>query len=91
MKDYYEQSVRALKLAGLSKSTQESYTRSVRQIVDFYNKTPDLITEFELEDYFLHRQEKDQWSAATMRSDPAATAIARHAKIIKSNNGWKGG
>ncbi len=67
MKDYYEQSVRALKLADLSKSTQESYTRSVRQIVDFYNKTPDLITEFELEDYFLHRQEKDQWSAATMR------------------------
>ncbi len=41
---YYEQSMRSLKLAGLSKSTQESYTRSVRQkIVDFYNKTPDLI------------------------------------------------
>ena len=67
MKDYYEQSMRALKLAGMSKRTQETYTRSVCQIVNFYNKTPDLITEIELEDYFLHRQENDKWSSATMR------------------------
>ena len=67
MKDYYEKSMRALQLAGMSKRTQQCYTRSVRQIVDFYNKTPDLISEVELEDYFLHRQNKDQWSAATMR------------------------
>jgi hypothetical protein len=43
MKDYYEKSMRALELAGMSKSTQECYTRSVRQIVDFYNKTPNVI------------------------------------------------
>ena len=67
MKDYYEKSMRALKLAGMSERTQQCYTRSVRQMVDFYNKTPDLITEVELEDYFLHRQNEDQWSAATMR------------------------
>jgi integrase len=51
----------------MSKSTQECYTRSVRQIVDFYNKTPDLISEVELEDYFLHRRNEDLWSAATLR------------------------
>ncbi|MBI9091872.1 MAG: site-specific integrase [Desulfobacterium sp.] len=67
MKDYYQKSMRALKLAGLSDRTQECYTRSVRQIVDFYNKTPDLISEVELEDYFLYRQNKDEWSAGTMR------------------------
>jgi len=67
MKDYYEKSMRALQLAGMSKRTQQCYTRSVRQIVEFYNKTPDLITETELEDYFLHRQNQDKWSAATMR------------------------
>ena len=67
MKDYYEKSMRALQLAGMSKRTRQCYTRSVRQIVDFFNKTPDLISEVELEDYFLHRQNKDQWSAATMR------------------------
>ncbi len=34
---------------------------------DFYNKTPDLISEQELQDYFLHRKNVDKWSAATMR------------------------
>ncbi len=67
MKDYYQKTMRALKLAGLSDRTQECYTRSVRQIVDFYNKTSDLISEVELEDYFLYRQNKDEWSAGTMR------------------------
>jgi len=67
MKDYYQKSMRALQLAGLSKGTQECYTRSVRQLVDFYGKTPDRIDEKELEDYFLHRQHEDKWSAATLR------------------------
>lgn len=67
MKDYYEKSMRALQLAGMSDRTQECYTRSVRMLVDFYGKTPDQITEPELEDYFLHRRNIDKWSAATMR------------------------
>jgi site-specific recombinase XerD len=67
MKDYYQKSTRALQLAGMSKRTQECYTRSVRQLVDFYHKTPDQITEEELENYFLHRKNEDEWSAATMR------------------------
>ena len=67
MKDYYQQSIRALQLAGMSKPTQKGYTRSVRMLVDFYGKTPDLITEQELQDYFLHRKNVDKWAAATMR------------------------
>jgi integrase/recombinase XerD len=67
MKDYFQKSMRALQLAGMSDRTQECYTRSVRQLVDFYGKTPDQITEQELQDYFLHRKNIDKWSAATMR------------------------
>ena len=67
MKDYYQRSMRALQLAGMSERTQESYTRAVRMLVDFSGKTPDEITEPELEDYFLHRKNTDKWSAATMR------------------------
>ena len=67
MKDYYKKSMRALQLAGMSERTQECYTRAVRQLVDFYGKTPDLITEKELQDYFLHRRNNDKWAAATMR------------------------
>jgi site-specific recombinase XerD len=67
MQDYYQQSMRALQLAGMSEPTQRGYTRSVRMLVDFYKKAPDLITEQELQDYFLHRQNVSKWSAATMR------------------------
>jgi integrase/recombinase XerD len=67
MKDYYQQSIRALQLAGMSERTQECYTRAVRQLVDFYGKTPDQINEPELEDYFLHRRNVHKWSSATLR------------------------
>ena len=67
MKDYYEQSIRALQLAGMSERTQECYTRAVRLLVDFYQKTPDLVIEPELQDYFLHRRNVSKWSAATLR------------------------
>ncbi len=67
MKDYYQKSMRALQLAGMSEPTQKGYTRSVRMLVDFCGKTPDLISEQELQDYFLHRKNVDKWAAATMR------------------------
>ena len=34
---------------------------------EFYGKSPDLITEEELQDYFLHRKNTDHWSPNTMR------------------------
>ena len=67
MKEYYQESMRALQLAGMSEPTQRHYTRSVRMLVDFYGKTPDLISEQELQDYFLHRKNVDKWAPATMR------------------------
>jgi hypothetical protein len=57
--DYYQRSIKALQLAGMSDRTQESYTRSIRKLVDFYGKTPDRITETELESYFLHCRNVD--------------------------------
>jgi hypothetical protein len=51
----------------VSERTQECYTRAVRQLVDFYQKTPDRISEDQLQDYFLHRRNIDKWSAATLR------------------------
>ena len=67
MKDYYNQSMRALQLAGMSERTCECYTRSVRQLVEFYGKNPAKLSETQLQDYFLHRKNKDKWSAATLR------------------------
>ena len=55
MQDYYKRSMRALQLAGLSERTQKCYTRSIRQLVDHFGKTPAKITEDDIEAYFLHR------------------------------------
>jgi integrase/recombinase XerD len=46
--------IECLQLRGLSERTQEAYTRAVRQLAEYYHKSPDLITEEELRQYFLH-------------------------------------
>ena len=50
----------------MSEPTQRAYTRSVRMLIDFYGKTPDLISELQLQDCFLHRKNVDKWSAAAI-------------------------
>jgi hypothetical protein len=67
MTDWYEKSMRALQLAGKGERTQQAYTRSVRKLVEFFDKSPELISETELQDYFLHRRIVDEWSPNTMR------------------------
>jgi hypothetical protein len=63
--DYYQNSMRPLQPAGMSERTQQCYTRAVRMLVDFYAKKPAKVSESELQDYFLHRENVDKWSAAT--------------------------
>ena len=67
MNDWYERSMKALQLNGLAKRSQESYTRAVRQLKDHYDKTPDLVTEEELQEYFLYRKNVSKWSASSLR------------------------
>jgi len=67
MKNWYENSVKALQLNGKGERTQQSYTRAVRMLTEFYGKTPDRVTEEELQEYFLHRKNVNKWSPNTMR------------------------
>ena len=67
MTNWYENSIKTLQLAGKGERTQECYTRAVRMLIEFYGKTPDLISEQELQDYFLHRRNVSKWSPNTMR------------------------
>jgi len=67
MQDYYQQSMNALQLAGMSQETQKVYSRSVLQLVNFYQKSPDRISEQELRDYFLYRINCDHWANSTLR------------------------
>jgi hypothetical protein len=56
MNDWYQRMVAALQLNGKGEPTQKAYTRAVRMLSEFYGKPPDLISEPELQDYFLHRK-----------------------------------
>jgi site-specific recombinase XerD len=54
-----------LQLKGYGERTQEMYVRAVRQLAQHYNKSPDLITEEELRDYFLHGKNVKNWARST--------------------------
>jgi len=67
MTDWYQKSINALTLNGKAERSQEAYTCAVRMLSQFYDKSPDEVTEKELEDYFLHRRNVDHWAPNTMR------------------------
>ncbi len=67
MNDWYQRMVAALQLNGKGEPIQKAYTRAVRMLCEFYGKTPDLISEPELQEYFLHRKNVNRWAPKTMR------------------------
>jgi len=54
--------IQDMQLRGFSPRTQESYARAVRKLAEHYHKSPDLITDEELRQYFLHRTNVSRWS-----------------------------
>ena len=67
MNDWYQSMIDTLQLNGKGERTQQAYTRSVRMLSQFYGKTPDLVSEQELQEYFLQRKNVNHWSPKTMR------------------------
>ena len=67
MNDWYQRMIAVLQLNGKGEPTQKAYTRAVRMLSEFYHKTPDLISEAELQEYFLHRKNVNRWAPKTMR------------------------
>lgn len=55
-----------MQLRGMSERTQECYIRSVRKLAEHYNKSPDLITEEELRQYFLFLTNVKKYARATV-------------------------
>jgi integrase/recombinase XerD len=62
-----QQMITALQLSGKGERTQEAYVREVRLLAQFYGKSPNLISEPELQHYFLHRKNVDHLAPASMR------------------------
>src|SRR5256712_246408 len=66
MTELRQRMLECLQLRGLSARTQESYVRAVRQLAQHYHKSPDLITEEELRQYFLFIKNVKHYSRNTM-------------------------
>ncbi len=66
MTELRKRMIECLQLRGLSARTQESYVRAVRQLAEHYHKSPNLITEEELRQYFLCIKNVKHYSRPTM-------------------------
>ena len=67
--EWHSKMDKSMQVNGMGESTREAYLRSMRQLVEHYDKTPDQISEDELLDYFIHRQDVTAWSPATRGAD----------------------
>jgi len=55
-----EKMIEDTQLSGLSKRTQESYVCAVQQLADYYDKSPALLSEEEVRQYFLYLKNEKQ-------------------------------
>ena len=58
----YAAMLRALKLQGKARATQDGYSRGVRRIATYFNRCPDNLTAEELRIYFADLLETHSWS-----------------------------
>ena len=58
--------IECLQLRGLSERTQESYVQAVRQLAEHYHKSPNLITEEELRQYFLYLKNVKKYASSSL-------------------------
>jgi site-specific recombinase XerD len=65
MTELRKRMIETLQLRGMSERTQQAYVRAVRQLADHYHKSPDLVTEEELRQYFLHIKNVKKYSRAS--------------------------
>jgi len=66
MTELRKRMIECLQLRGLSERTQEAYVRAVRQLSEHYHKSPALLTEEELRQYFLFIKNVKHYSRPTM-------------------------
>ena len=65
MTELRKRMIECLQLRGFSERTQEAYVRAVRRLAQHYHKSPDLVTEDELRQYFLYIKNVKKYSRPT--------------------------
>jgi integrase/recombinase XerD len=65
MTELRKRMIESLQLRGLSERTQEACVRAVRQLAQHYKRSPDLVTEEELRQYFLYIKNVKKYARPT--------------------------
>jgi hypothetical protein len=69
-----QQMTHDLQLRGLSERTQEAYLRAVRQLADYYHRSPDLLEESHIREYFLYIKNQQKFSSSALKIAYSAAA-----------------
>ncbi len=85
MTELRKRMIESLQLQGYSERTQECYVRTVRQLAQYYHKSPDLISEEELRQYFLYLKNVKKYSraASTIAICGARRQYGERKRLIK--------
>jgi hypothetical protein len=81
MTDLRKRMMEDMQLRGLSAKTQVAYMRSVRQLADHYGKSPEVITEEELRQYFLYLKNEKRVSRSTCTLPADAAEGVDHLRV----------
>jgi len=70
MKELRKRMISDLIVRGLSQNTQELYLRSVTQLANYYRRSPDQISEREIQDYLVHLSQERRlaWGTCNVAS-----------------------
>ena len=77
-----------MQLHGFSRSTQNAYVRGIAKLAKHYHKSPDLISEDELRQYFLDLTQKQKVSHSTATIDLCAIKHLRRRWRRKEGSNW---
>lgn len=67
-----------MELRGLAPATQDAYLRHVEQLAFYYGKSPDLVTDEEFRQYFLHLKQRGLSRSTTTIAISVAVLLRGH-------------
>jgi integrase/recombinase XerD len=81
MTELRKRMIECLQLRGFSERTQEAYLRAVRQLAQHYKKSPDLVSEEELRQYFLYIKNVKKYARPTTTIAPLQLSLVQEPSL----------
>jgi site-specific recombinase XerD len=83
MSELRSKMIRAMELKDFAPKTQKSYLSAIKDLAKFHKKSPDLLTQEEIDDYLLHL--KDAGKTSSTRNVATAAFRFFYDKVLENN------